>query len=212
MADEIVLQVEDLMTYFFTRSGVVKAVDGVSFELNRGETLGIVGESGSGKSMTAWSILGLVPEPAGRIVGGRILYQGEDLLQKSRADMREKRGSGICMVMQSPLTSLNPLFTVGTLDPLLDLVFVDRDHHLPEHVDALGHAARLLARYQRDAVLAVLHGGDLGPLANPSGKGCRSANQGAHSRAGKPPGFIPPPDERRHAPTSGGRHRHSPVA
>ncbi len=113
MADELLLKVEDLKTYFFTRSGVVKAVDGVSFELHRGETLGIVGESGSGKSMTAWSILGLVPEPAGRIVGGRIFYQGENLLEKSRADMREIRGSGICMVMQDPLTSLNPVFTVG---------------------------------------------------------------------------------------------------
>jgi len=125
MADEIVLQVEDLKTYFFTRSGVVKAVDGVSFELKRGETLGIVGESGSGKSMTAWSILGLVPEPAGRIVGGRILYQGEDLLQKSRADMREIRGSGICMVMQDPLTSLNPVFTVG--NQIIESLSLDSD-------------------------------------------------------------------------------------
>ena len=127
MADEIVLQVEDLKTYFFTRSGVVKAVDGVSFELKRGETLGIVGESGSGKSMTAWSILGLVPEPAGRIVGGRILYQGEDLLQKSRADMREIRGSGICMVMQDPLTSLNPVFTVG--NQIIESLSLDSEDH-----------------------------------------------------------------------------------
>ena len=79
MEDELVLKVEDLQTHFFNRTSVVKAVDGVSFELRRGETLGIVGESGSGKSMTAWSILGLVPQPAGRIVGGRILYQGENL-------------------------------------------------------------------------------------------------------------------------------------
>ena len=127
MADEIVLQVEDLKTYFFTRSGVVKAVDGVSFELKRGETLGIVGESGSGKSMTAWSILGLVPEPAGRIVGGRILYQGEDLLQKGRADMREIRGSGICMVMQDPLTSLNPVFTVG--NQIIESLSLDSEDH-----------------------------------------------------------------------------------
>ena len=127
MADELLLKVEDLKTYFFTRSGVVKAVDGVSFELKRGETLGIVGESGSGKSMTAWSILGLVPEPAGRIVGGRILYQGEDLLQKSRADMREIRGSGICMVMQDPLTSLNPVFTVG--NQIIESLSLDSDGH-----------------------------------------------------------------------------------
>ena len=113
LADEVILKVEDLRTHFFTRTGVVKAVDGISFELHKGETLGIVGESGSGKSMTAWSILGLVPKPAGRIVGGDIIYQGESLLGKSPAEMREIRGSGICMVMQDPLTSLNPVFNIG---------------------------------------------------------------------------------------------------
>ena len=113
MANETILKVEDLRTYFFTRSGVVKAVDGISFELGKGETLGIVGESGSGKSMTAWSILGLVPKPAGRIVGGDIIYQGQSLLEKTPAEMREIRGSGICMVMQDPMTSLNPVFSVG---------------------------------------------------------------------------------------------------
>ena len=113
MADEVILKVEDLRTHFFTRTGVVKAVDGISFELHKGETLGIVGESGSGKSMTAWSILGLVPKPAGRIVGGDIIYQGESLLGKSPGEMREIRGSGICMVMQDPLTSLNPVFNIG---------------------------------------------------------------------------------------------------
>ena len=113
LADEVILKVEDLRTHFFTRTGVVKAVGGISFELHKGETLGIVGESGSGKSMTAWSILGLVPKPAGRIVGGDIIYQGESLLGKSPAEMREIRGSGICMVMQDPLTSLNPVFNIG---------------------------------------------------------------------------------------------------
>ena len=113
LADEVILKVEDLRTHFFTRTGVVKAVDGISFELHKGETLGIVGESGAGKSMTAWSILGLVPKPAGRIVGGDIIYQGESLLGKSPAEMRKIRGSGICMVMQDPLTSLNPVFNIG---------------------------------------------------------------------------------------------------
>ena len=113
MENEPILKVEDLQTHFFNRTSVVKAVDGISFELRRGETLGIVGESGSGKSMTAWSILGLVPQPAGRIVGGRILYQGENLLEKTPAEMREIRGKGICMVMQDPSTSLNPVFTIG---------------------------------------------------------------------------------------------------
>lgn len=113
MQEDPVLKVEDLKTHFFTRSGVVKAVDGISFEVRRGETLGIVGESGSGKSMTAWSILGMVPQPAGKIVGGKIMYLGENLLEKDANEMREIRGKGICMVMQDPLTSLNPVFTVG---------------------------------------------------------------------------------------------------
>ena len=108
-----ILKVEDLKTHFFTRTGVVKAVDGISFEIKEGETLGLVGESGSGKSMTAWSILGLVPKPSGRIVGGRILFKGENLLDKDESEMREIRGKGIRMVMQDPLTSLNPVFSVG---------------------------------------------------------------------------------------------------
>ena len=112
MENEVILSVEDLRTHFFTRSGVVKAVDGISFDLRKGETLGIVGESGSGKSMTAWSILGMVPQPSGKIVSGSIIYQGEDLIKKSEEDMRDIRGSGICMVMQDPLTSLNPVFTI----------------------------------------------------------------------------------------------------
>ena len=113
VAQAPILDVQDLKTYFFTRTGVVKAVDGVSFSLMPGETLGIVGESGSGKSMTALSIMGLVPQPAGQIVGGRILFQGEDLAQKTNAEMQHIRGKEICMILQDPMTSLNPVFTVG---------------------------------------------------------------------------------------------------
>ncbi|NQW22382.1 MAG: ABC transporter ATP-binding protein [SAR202 cluster bacterium] len=113
MADTPVLDVQDLKTHFFTRTGVVKAVDGVSFTLMPGETLGIVGESGSGKSMTALSLMGLVPQPAGRIVGGKILFQGEDLVQKTQSEMQAIRGREICMILQDPMTSLNPVFTVG---------------------------------------------------------------------------------------------------
>lgn len=113
MQNDVVLKVEDLKTYFHTRTGVVKAIDGISFEIRKGETLGLVGESGSGKSMTAWSILGMVPKPAGRIESGHIYYQGEDLLQKDEEEMQDIRGKGICMVMQDPLTSLNPVFNVG---------------------------------------------------------------------------------------------------
>ncbi|MBM3222564.1 MAG: ABC transporter ATP-binding protein, partial [Candidatus Tectomicrobia bacterium] len=93
------LVVEDLRTHFYTRRGVVKAVDGVSFTLQAGETLALVGESGSGKSMTCLSLVRLVPEPAGRIVGGTVLWQGEDLLQKSAAEMRRIRGKQIAMVL-----------------------------------------------------------------------------------------------------------------
>lgn len=107
------LVVEDLQTYFYTRRGVVKAVDGVSFTLEAGQTLALVGESGSGKSVTCLSLVQLVPEPAGRIVGGRVLLQGEDLLRKSRAEMRRVRGKHIAMVLQDPMTSLNPALTIG---------------------------------------------------------------------------------------------------
>jgi oligopeptide/dipeptide ABC transporter ATP-binding protein len=108
------LVVEDLKTHFFTRRGVVKAVDGVSFTLHAGETLALVGESGSGKSVTCLSLVRLVPEPAGRIVGGRVRLDGEDLLQKSPAAMRRVRGKQIAMVLQDPMTSLNPALTIGT--------------------------------------------------------------------------------------------------
>jgi oligopeptide/dipeptide ABC transporter ATP-binding protein len=108
------LVVEDLKTHFFTRRGIVKAVDGVSFTLHPGETLALVGESGSGKSVTCLSLVRLVPEPAGRIVGGRVLFEGEDLLAKSRAQMRRVRGKQIAMVLQDPMTSLNPALTIGT--------------------------------------------------------------------------------------------------
>jgi oligopeptide/dipeptide ABC transporter ATP-binding protein len=92
----------------------VKAVDGVSFTLMPGETLGIVGESGSGKSMTALSLMQLVPQPAGRIVAGKILFQGEDLVHKTQSEMQDIRGRDICMILQDPMTSLNPLFTIGS--------------------------------------------------------------------------------------------------
>jgi oligopeptide/dipeptide ABC transporter ATP-binding protein len=108
------LEVEDLKTYFFTRRGIVKAVDGVSFTLHAGETLALVGESGSGKSVTCLSLVRLVPEPAGRIVGGRVVFEGEDLMGKSPAEMRWVRGKQIAMVLQDPMTSLNPALTIGT--------------------------------------------------------------------------------------------------
>jgi oligopeptide/dipeptide ABC transporter ATP-binding protein len=110
---KVILEVKDLRTYFYTRTAVVKAVDGISFHLCQGETLGIVGESGCGKTMTALSLLRLVPRPAGRIVGGQILLHGEDLVEKTDAEMRQVRGRQISMILQDPQTSLNPVFTIG---------------------------------------------------------------------------------------------------
>jgi len=110
---DALLEVRDLRAYIDTRRGVVKAVDGATFSVRRGETLGIVGESGSGKSMTCLSILRLVPEPGGRIAGGRIVFDGEDLLAKSDEEMRRLRGSRIAMILQDPMASLNPAMTVG---------------------------------------------------------------------------------------------------
>ena len=108
-----VLEVENLQTHFFTPDGVVRAVDGVSYSVRRGETLGVVGESGCGKSVTALSILRLVANPPGRIVGGAIRLEGRNLLDATETEMEDVRGNEISMIFQEPMTSLNPLFTVG---------------------------------------------------------------------------------------------------
>lgn len=111
-ADSI-LRVNDLKTYFYTRGGIVKAVDGLTFDLKKGETLGIVGESGCGKSMTALSVMRLIPEPPGKIVGGSVHLEGRDLLAASDDEMRAIRGNEISMIFQEPMTSLNPVISVG---------------------------------------------------------------------------------------------------
>jgi oligopeptide/dipeptide ABC transporter ATP-binding protein len=108
-----VLEIDDLKTHFFTEAGVVRAVDGVSYSVRKGETLGVVGESGCGKSVTALSILRLVADPPGRIVGGAIRFQGRNLLDLDQRGMESVRGNDISMIFQEPMTSLNPLFTVG---------------------------------------------------------------------------------------------------
>jgi oligopeptide/dipeptide ABC transporter ATP-binding protein len=112
-ASDTVLEVEGLQTHFFTRSGVARAVDGVSFDLKRGETLGLVGESGCGKSVTSLSILRLVPDPPGRIVGGAVRLDGRNLLDFPEERMKQVRGNDISMIFQEPMTSLNPVFTIG---------------------------------------------------------------------------------------------------
>jgi oligopeptide/dipeptide ABC transporter ATP-binding protein len=106
------LEVKDLKTYFFTLDGVVKAVDGVSYELNEGEILGLVGESGCGKSVSALSVMRLIPDPPGKIVNGEIFLDGEDILKIGMEEMRRIRGAKIAMVFQEPMTSLNPVLTV----------------------------------------------------------------------------------------------------
>jgi oligopeptide/dipeptide ABC transporter ATP-binding protein len=108
-----VVDVQDLQTHIVTRWGTLRAVDGVSFSVAEGETLGIVGESGSGKSMTCLSLVRLVPRGAARIVGGRVRLDGEDLLTKSEAEMQEIRGRKVAMILQDPMSSLNPVFSVG---------------------------------------------------------------------------------------------------
>ncbi len=108
----VVLEVEELRTHFITRWGHVKAVDGVSFQVHAGETLGLVGESGCGKSVTALSIMQLVPSPPGRIVGGRVLLEGEDILQADESKMARIRGDKIAMILQDPMTALNPVFDI----------------------------------------------------------------------------------------------------
>jgi oligopeptide/dipeptide ABC transporter ATP-binding protein len=107
------LRVDDLRTYFHTDEGTAKAVDGVSFEVAEQETLGIVGESGCGKSVTALSILRLIPDPPGRVEGGNVHFQGRDLLKLAEKEMRRIRGNEIAMIFQEPMTSLNPVYTVG---------------------------------------------------------------------------------------------------
>lgn len=133
------LEVHNLETKFFTQDGVVKAVDGVSFYVNRGETLGIVGESGCGKSVTSLSIMRLIPNPPGKITNGQILFDGEDLLHMGEEEMRQIRGNRIAMIFQDPMTSLNPVLTVGRqITEALEL------HMKLSKKEALNRAAELL--------------------------------------------------------------------
>ncbi len=113
MIEETLLKVDNLCTWFYTDDGIVKAVNDVSFSLNKGHTLGIVGESGCGKSITSLSVMRLIDSPPGKIVGGKIVFKGEDLLAKSEEEMRRVRGKRIAMIFQEPMTSLNPVYTVG---------------------------------------------------------------------------------------------------
>ena len=138
-AGDIALDVKDLQTWFYTRQGIVKAVDGVSFNLRKGETLGIVGESGCGKSITALSVMRLVPDPPGRIIGGRVTLDGRDLLDLDEAEMRLVRGNDISMIFQEPMTSLNPVLTIGY--QIAEALILHRDM---SRTEALSRAVEML--------------------------------------------------------------------
>ncbi|RPJ00164.1 MAG: ABC transporter ATP-binding protein, partial [Deltaproteobacteria bacterium] len=135
----IILKVSSLKTHFHTFEGVGKAVDGVDFEIERGETIGIVGESGCGKSVTALSILRLIPDPPGKTAGGEIFFEGADLLKISDAEMREIRGNKISMIFQEPMTSLNPVFTIGDqiAEPIILHQHLNRKEALEKSVEML---------------------------------------------------------------------------
>ncbi len=137
------LAVHDLKTYFYTYEGVARAVDGVSFHIDEGEALGIVGESGCGKSVTASSIMRIVPQPPGKIVGGEIRFKGEDLVKLSQKQMRKVRGRRIAMIFQEPMSSLNPVFTVG--DQIAEMFILHKGMRKAQALDA---AVEMLERVQ----------------------------------------------------------------
>ncbi|MFP4016393.1 MAG: ABC transporter ATP-binding protein [Halanaerobiales bacterium] len=124
MSKEKLVEVKNLKTYFYTEEGVIKAVDGVDYEIYPGETLGIVGESGCGKSVTSLSIMRLVESPPGRIEAGEIIFQGKDLAKLSQKEMRKIRGNDISMIFQEPMTSLNPVYTVG--DQIIEAIMLHK--------------------------------------------------------------------------------------
>src|SRR5512143_4178351 len=132
------LSVKNLKTAFRTREGVFNAVDGVSFDVAKGEVMGLVGESGCGKSVTALSILRILPDPPGRVVGGEIIFEGRDILKLPEHEMRAIRGGRIGMVFQEPMTSLNPVFTCG--DQVAEALVVHKDMSKDR---ALGRTAEL---------------------------------------------------------------------
>jgi peptide/nickel transport system ATP-binding protein len=122
MMSEVLLSIRNLKTWFYTEDGIVEALDGVNLDIFRGETIGLVGETGCGKSVTALSIMQLIPVPPGKIVEGEILFQGEDLLKMTAEEIRQIRGGKISMIFQDPMTSLNPVYTIG--DQISEAIFL----------------------------------------------------------------------------------------
>jgi oligopeptide/dipeptide ABC transporter ATP-binding protein len=138
---DILLEIRNLKTHFFTDEGVARAVDGMDLVIRRGKTLGVIGESGCGKSVTAFSILQLVPSPPGRIIDGAILFEGSDLLRKSPSEIRRIRGNEISMIFQEPMTSLNPIYPIG--NQIMESIFA---HHRMSKSDARRQAIDMLEK------------------------------------------------------------------
>ncbi len=139
--EDAVLEIKNLQTYFFTDAGILPSVDGVSYTIERGKTLGVVGESGSGKSVTAMSILQLIPSPPGKIVGGEINFDGTDLTKLTPAEMRKIRGNEISVIFQEPMTSLNPVYTVGA--QIVEAILLHQD---VSYIEARDIALSMLER------------------------------------------------------------------
>ena len=144
-AAEPLLSIRDLAVEFSTEDGVVQAVDGISYDLYPGETLGIVGESGSGKSVSTMSILGLIPQPPGKIVRGEALFKGIDLLKMSKKELRHVRGNEVAMIFQDPMTSLNPVLKIG--DQIGEAI---KTHH-PDEKDDRDQGAQAVGLLRRSA-------------------------------------------------------------
>jgi len=146
--DEVLLKVEDLHTYFYTYEGVVKAVDGVSFEIKKGEIFGLVGETGCGKSVTALSIIGLIEEP-GRIESGKVIFNGKNILELPEEERRKIRGKGITMIFQEPMTALNPVYTIG--DQILEILLLHK-----HGIENIKKAPKELKEKEKKTVIEML--------------------------------------------------------
>ncbi|MBU4425222.1 MAG: ABC transporter ATP-binding protein [Proteobacteria bacterium] len=136
---DILLEVKNLKTYFYTEDGIARAVDGMDFIIRKGETLGMIGESGCGKSVSALSIMQLVASPPGKIIEGEIWFEGEDLLKKSSSEIKKIRGNDISMIFQEPMTSLNPVFTIGNqiIEPIILHQKLDKKKALKKAIEML---------------------------------------------------------------------------